>query len=123
MLAAGGILLTLVGVSIDGLGLHGNQGVGWLQGPALVVGGLMIVVGALLRADVVGLAGTVLFGLAALADVRGSVGEPGIGWRQALVIAVGLTALSIGLIWRRRSAGAGAGRPASASSGSESCNR
>jgi|GEM_PF-1128469 len=107
LIAAGG-LLALSGVFFDGLGLHGSRGVGWLQGSGLVLGGLMVVVGALLRADLIAVVGTVLFGLALLADVCGVVGQPGFGWRQGSLIGAGVVLMLIGLIWHRRhSAGSG----------------
>ncbi|MEW6200113.1 MAG: hypothetical protein AB1601_15795 [Planctomycetota bacterium] len=123
LVMVGGALLTLLGTSVDQFGLHGSVGLGWLQALALAGGGLMILSGALLRADVIGVAGTVLFALAIVADVRGAVGTPGFGWRQAAIVGVGVAALGIGLMWRRRAA-AGADQPAEPiSAGSESCNR
>lgn len=122
LVMVGGALLTLLGTSVDQWGVHGSAGVGWLQALALVGGGLMILSGALLRADVIGVAGTVLFGLAIVADVRGAVGTPGFGWRQAAIVGIGVAALGIGLMWRR--AARGADQPAEpASAGSKPCNR
>jgi len=100
LLIAGGILVAAVGATADEWGVQGSSGFGWKQQSALAVGGLLVVLGGLLRADVVAVVGTVLFGLGALADLFGTFGSPGMGWRQMLLIFAGLVSMCWGLLLR-----------------------
>jgi len=86
----GGAVVTLLGATFDQLGVHGSGGFGWMQQMAVSVAGLFVVLGALLRVDVVAVAGTILMGCAALADVFGQAGTPGVGWRQGAMVVGGL---------------------------------
>lgn len=97
-----GLLLTALGAAADEFGVHGSAGFGWKQQGSLLVGALVVVIGALLRVELLAIAGAVLVGLAALADVFGPVGSPGVGWKQAATIFTGLAFLSAGLLTRKR---------------------
>ena len=102
ILMFGGFLVALVGLSSDYFGVGGHPGIGWAQQAGLAGGLLLVGIGALLRVDVLNVAGTLCVGLAALADVLGSGPSPGIGWRQQLVIGAGLVLVILGLALRHR---------------------
>jgi hypothetical protein len=99
-----GLLLTAVGASVDELGLHGSGGFGWKQQGGLLIGMVVLVLGALLRVDILAIVGAILVGAAALADVFGPVGSPGVGWKQGALILAGLLVLAAGIFMRRRRA-------------------
>jgi hypothetical protein len=102
LLIAAGLLLALVGASVDLLGIEGHAGFGWKQQAGLVVGTLLVALGALLRVDALAIGGALLFGVAALADVYGTVGTPGVGWRQRAAILAGLVVVLVGFYARER---------------------
>lgn len=102
VLIFGGLLVVLVGLCADYFGVGGHPGMGWLQQAGLATGLLLVGIGALLRVDVLNVAGALCVGLAALADVLGSGPSPGIGWRQQLAIGAGLALVMLGLVLRHR---------------------
>ncbi len=102
VLVFGGFLVVLVGLCADYFGVGGHPGIGWVQQTGLATGLLLVGIGALLRVDLLSVAGTLCVGLAALADILGSGSSPGIGWRQQLAIAAGLALVGLGLVLRHR---------------------
>lgn len=107
MLFAGAVLMIL-GAFADGLVYWGeiSQGIGWLQRSGLAVGVLLLLTGTLMRVDAITLAGIATFALAATADLLGAVRNPGIGWRQMVLLVIGLALASAGSAFRaRRSSG------------------
>ena len=104
LLIAAGLLLTLFGAAIDQFGVQTSVGFGAKQQAGLLIGVLIITLGALLRVDVLLTAGSILFVVAALADFVGELGTPGLGWQQGSAILVGLASFLIGLLlWGRKS--------------------
>lgn len=101
-----GALVALLGVSADQIVPAGSDGFGWRQWSGLLTGALFITLGAMLRVDIVGIAGAALSAIAILADVLGNAGSPGIGWKQSLAIIGGIGFVAIGLKLRQREAGA-----------------
>jgi hypothetical protein len=97
-----GLLLAVLGASADLFGMHGAAGFGWKQQAGVIVGALLVVLGALLRVDALAVGGLILFAVAALADVYGTIGAPGMGWRQRVAIIVGLVLVLGGLRLRHR---------------------
>ncbi len=95
-----GLLLVSVGVFADYFGHQGSAGFGAYQVAAIVLGGLVVVLGALLRIDLFVIPGLVLSALGALADVFGHVGTPGFGWRQQIAVIAGLVLVSVALARR-----------------------
>ncbi len=105
ILACSGVALAALGLLGDRLGIGDTPGIGWLQRSGLAVGALFVVLGALLRIDLIAVAGTILFGLAAIADLlKGAAGDV-IGWKQQSAILVGafITCLGVMLGLRSRS--------------------
>jgi len=102
LIIAVGVLFAVLGVSFDLFGMKGAAGFGWKQQGGVVVGVLLVVLGALLRADVLAIGGAVLFGAAALADVYGTLGSPGVGWKQRLAVAAGVLLILMGIWLRKR---------------------
>lgn len=100
LLLLGGLVLVLVGLLAGDFGDPARRGFGAYQLAAVLAGTLLVTVGAMLRADVVAVAGTILFGLGVLADLFVAVGATGVGWRQAAAMVVGLTSMGAGLALR-----------------------
>lgn len=97
-----GALLALLGVSADQMTPLDANGFGWRQWSGLLTGVLFITLGAMLRVDIVGIAGAVLSAVAILANYLGHDYSPGIGWKQALAIIVGFGFVATGLKLRKR---------------------
>jgi len=72
----------------------------------VVVGGVLILAGALLAVDLLAVGGMLLGAIAVLADFWGPLGNPGVGWKQHAVIVIGLLLVAVGLprLLRRRRA-------------------
>jgi hypothetical protein len=102
LLTAVGLLLLAFGAFVDELGIHTSIGFGLKQQTSLLIGALVVILGGLLRIDVLTVAGVILFGLAALADVFREIGSPGVGWQQGMAIVAGVAFLLAGLLLRRR---------------------
>ena len=101
LLITAGLLLLALGITADWFGFKGSSGFGWIQQAGLLIGILGIIVGALLRIDLLVLGGTMLAAGAALADIQGAFGSPGLGSRQLALILVGTVCVLIGLVRRR----------------------
>ncbi|MFO0837885.1 MAG: hypothetical protein U1D55_05115 [Phycisphaerae bacterium] len=98
-LILGGVSLGILGAVGDRLGIGANRGFGWLQQSGLATGALFVVLGALLRIDLIAIVGTILFGLAASADLLRGTDRHLIGWRQqsAILLAAVITAAGVTL--------------------------
>lgn len=79
MLAGGASLL---GDSLGAAVPAGHLGVG--QSVILGAGALLVLIGALLRVDVIAVVGTAAFLLVLAADTLGVTGAPGFGWKQTV---------------------------------------
>ncbi len=99
-----GLLIATVAVLGDYIGIRGSGAMGWYQVAGLVIGALFVVLGAMLRADVIALFGTIVFGLAVCVDLFGLSAMPGIGWKQGLAIVVGVALMVVGVVLRFRRA-------------------
>ena len=97
-----GVALVVLGISVDQLGYHGSSGFGWRQMISLALGVFCVAIGALLHADLLAIAGSIVFGAAAAADLFGTMGSPGFGWRQTSVVLLGFMLIMTGLYRRRR---------------------
>lgn len=100
-----GVSLGAMGIAADYIGIPRGSGFGWLRFLGLAIGALLVLVGALIRIDVVGLAGTVIFGLTACVSLFGLSKASGIGWKQQLAVLVGLALMLTGLMLKRRTDG------------------
>ena len=102
LIIAVGVLFAVLGTSFDLFGVEGAAGFGWKQQGGVAIGVLLVVLGGLLRVDAIAIAGAVLFGAAALADVYGLLGSPGFGSKQRFAVAVGVFLVLIGIWLRKR---------------------
>jgi hypothetical protein len=102
LIIAVGVLFAVLGASFDLLGIEGAAGFGWQQQGGMAVGVLLVILGGLLRVDAIAIAGALLFGAAALADVYGTLGSPGIGLKQQFFVAAGVSLILAGIWLRRR---------------------
>jgi hypothetical protein len=103
LLIATGLLVTLFGIVVDLFGVQTNAGFGLKQQAGLLVGALVVTLGAVLRIDILAVSGAILLGLAGLADLCEEVGTPGLGWQQGGAILTGLGFFLAGLLlWHRR---------------------
>jgi hypothetical protein len=100
LLLAAGVLLMVVSLLADTLGINGSPGFGWFQQSAVILGGVLLLLGAVSRADIVAVIGTLLLLAGLLADVAGRMGSPGFGWRQALALVVGFALFVSGWLIR-----------------------
>lgn len=103
LLALVGLVFALIGLFGDFLVLPSRPGFGLFQGGGVLLGILVFFIGGLLRADLVALGGLLLAGTAVFADVLGVTRGPGLGYKQELLVACGLTAAGVGLAARFRS--------------------
>ncbi|HUN80272.1 MAG TPA: hypothetical protein VMV81_02060, partial [Phycisphaerae bacterium] len=71
----------------------------------ILLGLIFVLVGAVFRIDLLGLAGALLFFLALFIDKLGIGSSTGIGPRQQIVMGIAILLLLCGLILRRRSRG------------------
>jgi hypothetical protein len=103
LLTVTGLLLIVLGGAVDQLGIHTSVGFGLKQQTSLLLGAFVVILGALLRIDVLAALGALLFAAAALADVLKPGGSPGVGWQQGAALVVGLLCLVAGLVnWTHR---------------------
>src|SRR5262249_25480995 len=94
----------LIGGSVlifDVAWIGGQSGFGWHQQMAVVVGALLILIGALLRIDVIGLIGALSLVLAACGDFIGMGGPPGVPWTQCILVGGAALLAATGLVIRR----------------------
>lgn len=102
LLMVAGVFIVIVAAMGDYLGIRGVSGFGWYQSMGICIGAFFVLLGAMLRADVVAVFGTIVFGLAACSDLLGIKGAEGIGWKQNLAIAAGVVLTAVGVILRVR---------------------
>ena len=102
MVILAGLIIVLLGASGDYLGIRGRSGFGWYQQLVIGLSVLLVVLGALFRADAVAIIGAIAFVISAGADLLGLDGSVGIGWKQELGIGIGLLLIGSGLWLRRR---------------------
>lgn len=95
-----GVVLGTVGVFGDAFILESNTGFGTYQQGGVVLGALLVFIGAVLRADVVALGGAFVFVGALTADWFGMARRPGIGSKQQIVLAMSLACVSYGVLGR-----------------------
>ncbi len=96
LVSLAGFVLCVVGLAGDWLVPGGHAGFGWHQQMGAVTGVLLILVGLLLRADVIALAGAFLLGAALCSDWFGLTRGPGIGWKQQYMAGAGVLCLLFG---------------------------
>jgi hypothetical protein len=92
----------VVGLFGDHLVPSAHPGFGWHQELGVVAGGLLLLVGLILRADVVALGGGFLLAASLCADWFGWTRGPGIGWKQQLMILIGAVGLLLAAAFRMR---------------------
>lgn len=97
-----GIFVVILGAWGDCFGIHDSSGFGWYQRTGIAIGGFVLLLGAMFRVEAMAVIGAVVFGLAALSDVFGLGDSAGIGWKQQLLIVIGLALALTGLWLRRR---------------------
>jgi hypothetical protein len=97
-----GVVFAVLGTSFDLFGVKGAAGFGWQQQGGVAAGVLLVILGGLLRVDALAIGGALLFGAAVLADVYGTLGSPGIGLKQQLLVAAGVLLIFAGVWLRRR---------------------
>lgn len=97
----GALTLTLIAMLGDRMPST-HAGFGIAQAVGLAVGAFCVVLGGVLRLDVVSIGGALLAGMSLLADFAGGGRSAGFGWRQQLVLAVGFLLLGLAglLAWR-----------------------
>lgn len=115
-------ILLLAGVCLGTISVLGDlaASIGHVaSGPgywaALTVSGLLAVLGALFRVDIVGVAGAVFFALVLAARLFGITGSPGFGRAQQVgtLLGIALIALSVAVrAWKRRGYRFGRRKPA-----------
>lgn len=99
LFAVAGIIGAAVGMFGDSLSMVAPMTFGWSQGLAIAAGGLIIFVGALLRADFIALAGTLLF-IGGLCADWFAAPNAGFGIKQQGILAVSATLLAMPLFAR-----------------------
>ncbi len=95
-----------------------HPGLGLMQQSGLAIGAAALILGALLRIDLVSISGGLLLMLVIGADLVALSRVPGLGWKQALVIAASCAVILAGILRQR----AGNGTPSSLQNiGSRTC--
>ncbi len=104
-------LLLLAGVCVgalvlpgDPLGIGASVGFGIGQKLSVAAGAVMVVTGALLRADLLGAIGTVIFSLGVAADLLGWAESSHVATWRGIALGLSLVLIAGGMSLRRRSA-------------------
>lgn len=98
-----GAALGFAALFADLLSIRTTAGFGLFQSFAVGLGIFGIGIGAFLRVDSIGIAGTAAFFVGLFMDMIGPLGtESGIGWRQQLAIAAAISAILLGSVLRAR---------------------
>jgi hypothetical protein len=100
LVAIGGLALVGLGLVGDYLVPDAHPGFGWQQSFGVCAGVLLSFVGLLLGAELIAVSGVFLLGVAALGDLFGLTRGPGIGWKQSVVLALGVGLAGMGLVRR-----------------------
>jgi hypothetical protein len=101
LLIYAGVILTLLTITADRLSISGRSGFGWRQITGAEVGFLCVVLGLLLRAALLGMAGLFLLVLSLGADLLRVGHSPGLGWRKQLALVLATVLLAVGMLWQR----------------------
>jgi len=102
LLIYAGLLLTLLTITVDRLGISGQEGFGWRQVTGAEVGFLCIVLGLLIGEGFIGTAGLFLLLVSLSADVLGLGRNPdGLGWRKQTALATSSLLVAGGMLWQR----------------------
>lgn len=96
---AAGIACATIGALADQIS-HGFAGVGWYQMTGISIGAVTVLAAPVLRRDFLFIVGLLVFCAAAGLDLIGLQGEPGIGWKQWILLLVGLI-LAFGVLLSR----------------------
>ena len=96
-----GLVLCFVGLFGDYLVPPAHPGFGWHQQVGAVTGALLLVIGLVLRMEVIALGGAYLLGASLGADWFGLTHGPGIGWKQQVMVALGAVGLLAAGVTRR----------------------
>ncbi len=98
----GGLCLGLFAIISQYLHLGRFPGFGVPQQLAACLGALLVLIGALLRVDIVAIIGTLIFGVATCADLIGLAEVSHLGLVARVGITVGLVLIATGLALRLR---------------------
>jgi hypothetical protein len=100
LVALAGIVVGVVGVFGELLVPEGHAGFGWYQRCGVALGAVFMLVGTLMRADLIALTGAFLFGAALCADWLGITRAPGVGWKQQILLGICGVCVFAGLLGR-----------------------
>ncbi len=101
MLIFAGLLAGAIVAVADYVGVGGASGFGWYQHAGLGIGLLTLLIGALLRVDVVLVFGTLAIAIAAFSDLLVLRYQPGFGWKQQVACLVSVLLVTAGVLLRR----------------------
>ncbi len=99
-----GVVIGVLGGAADLVVSDAHPGFGWYQRTGVLVGAIIVLLGMLVRAEVVALVGVFLFAGAVSWDCFSYSDAPGVGWKQqtALVVSAFLLVLAVVLGVRSR---------------------
>ena len=100
LLALAAIVMGVVATFGDSLAPEAHAGFGWHQRGGVALGAIFLLVGTLMRADVIALGGAFLFGASLCADWLGITRAPGIGWKQQLLLGISAVCMLAALLGR-----------------------
>jgi hypothetical protein len=100
-LIASGVLLAIASTSVDYIGITGSPGIGGYQLMGLGIGAICVLFGAMLRIELLAVAGAFALGLAACADLFGITGSKGVGWKEQCGYLVSALLIVGGFLDRR----------------------
>ena len=93
-----GVIIVLVSFFADSLGLGNATGFGWQQWGGLILGGIVLLVGALLGIPTLTVVGSGIAAITVLADQLGMGNAELFGWQQISGIAIGGTMVFLGAL-------------------------
>ncbi|MEE9293586.1 MAG: LPXTG cell wall anchor domain-containing protein [Phycisphaerae bacterium] len=97
-----GLIVLVLSVLADFLPLGGEEGFGWRQRQGVVIGGILVLLGAIVRARAILLIGIMMTVLSMLADWLAFGRAEGFGSQQMLGSAMGVAVVALGLWLARR---------------------
>lgn len=100
LIGLAGVVFGAVGVFADAFIPEGQVGFGWYQRTGVALAVVIVLVGTLMRADIVALGGLFLFGAALCADWLGVARTPGIGSKQQALLAISAACVVLALVAR-----------------------
>ncbi len=101
LLALVGCFLGLLAVLADFLiPPHLTAGFGWHKEASLAVGAVLMLVGALARADLLAWGGAFVLGIALVAGLFGVTAKEGFGWKQGALLDVALACVGLAALIR-----------------------